>query len=116
MYALFSYKYQLIIHNFSFQLTFSLSLSYFFSCSIILWEKYDKHSLSIFLCYKFSFSCHIFCITSTNILQHHFSNKARLNSHIRLTPKPPSSLLKQILFHPIQDIFLISPLPLQKNE
>ena len=38
---------------------------------------------------------------SINDRQHHFPNKAQLNSLILLTPKPPTSFLKQTEFQSI---------------
>jgi len=43
---------------------------------------------------------------SPYILQHHFPSKAKLNSRILITPKPHSSLTKQIDSQFIQEIFL----------
>jgi hypothetical protein len=42
-------------------------------------------------------------------------SKARLNSLSCLTPRPPFSLLKQIDFQDIQEVFLKSSLPPQKK-
>jgi len=52
---------------------------------------------------------------STNNLQHHLPNKAKLNSLNYLTPKPPYSFCKQIELQAIHEIFLLSSLPPQKN-
>jgi len=48
---------------------------------------------------------------STNNLQHHLPNNAKLNSHNYLTPKPPCSFRKHIVFQAIHGIFLLSSLP-----
>jgi len=52
---------------------------------------------------------------STNILQHHLPNNAKLNSLILLTPKLPISLSKQMDCQSIQEIFLLSSHPRKKK-
>jgi hypothetical protein len=49
---------------------------------------------------------------SVNTRWHHLPSRARLNS---LTPKPPYSLRKQIVFHEIQEVFLRSSPPPEKK-
>jgi len=52
---------------------------------------------------------------STCNLQHHFPDKAKLNSNILLTPKPSLSFPKQAEFQLTKAIFLVSSSP-PKNE
>jgi hypothetical protein len=52
---------------------------------------------------------------SVNTRWHHLPSRARLNSLNCLTPKPPYSLRKQIVFYEIQEVFLRSSPPPQKK-